>query len=144
MPSVFDYSFDNHGHPIKVKFNTGLYIDGKWVDGSNKTTIDVINPTTGKVITKVSEGTEKDVDTAVQAAQKAYDSSWGLNVSGVKRGEILIKLAELIERDIDEIAAVEALDNGKAFSIAKGFDASEAAACFRYYGGWADKIHGKT
>ena len=56
----------------------------------------------------------------------------------------MIKIAELIERDIDEIAAVEALDNGKAFSIAKGFDASEAAACFRYYGGWADKIHGKV
>ncbi|KAG9126254.1 aldehyde dehydrogenase (NAD(P)(+)) ald5 [Ceratobasidium sp. 392] len=144
MPSVFEYNFDNHGHPINVKFNTGLLIDGKWVDGSNKSTIDVINPTTGKLITKVSEGTEKDVDIAVKAAQKAYDSAWGLNVSGVERGKILIKIATLIERDIDEIAAVEALDNGKAFSIAKGFDASEAAACFRYYGGWADKVHGKV
>ncbi|KAG9083707.1 aldehyde dehydrogenase (NAD(P)(+)) ald5 [Ceratobasidium sp. UAMH 11750] len=144
MPSVFDYSFDNHGHPIKVKFNTGLFIDGKFVDGCNKTTIDVINPSTGKLITKVSEGTEKDVDLAVKAAQKAYDTAWGLNVSGVNRGKILIKIAELIERDIDEIAAIEALDNGKAFSIAKSFDASEAAACFRYYGGWADKVHGKV
>ncbi|QRW05869.1 aldehyde dehydrogenase family protein [Ceratobasidium sp. AG-Ba] len=117
MPSVFDYSFDNHGHPIKVSFNTGLYIDGKFVDGSNKSTIDVINPSTGKVITKVSEGTEKDVDLAVKAAQKAYDTAWGLNVSGVNRGKILIRIAELIERDIDEIAAVEALDNGKVAEI---------------------------
>ncbi|QRV76971.1 aldehyde dehydrogenase family protein [Ceratobasidium sp. AG-Ba] len=117
MPSVFDYSFDNHGHPIKVSFNTGLFIDGKFVDGSKGTTIDVINPSTGKLITKVSEGTEKDVDLAVKAAQKAYDTAWGLNVSGVKRGQILIKIAELIERDIDEIAAVEALDNGKVVEI---------------------------
>jgi len=144
MPSTFSYDFQNEGHPIKVDFNTGLFINGKFVDGVNKTTIDVINPTTGKLITKVSEGTEKDVDLAVKAAQHAYDNSWGLKVSGVERGKILIKMATLIERDIDEIAAVEALDNGKAFSIAKGFDASEAAACFRYYGGWADKIQGKV
>lgn len=144
MPEVFEYSFEADGHPMKVKFNTGLYINGKFVDGCNKTTIDVINPTTGKVITKVSEGTEKDVDIAVKAAQKAYDTTWGLHKSGVERGKILLKIANLIERDIDEIAAVEALDNGKAFSIAKGFDASEAAACFRYYGGWADKIQGKV
>ncbi|CEL62963.1 aldehyde dehydrogenase (NAD+) [Rhizoctonia solani AG-1 IB] len=144
MPSVFEYDFQAEGHEIKTKFSTGLFINGKFVDGSNNTTIDVINPTTGKVITKVSEGTEKDVDLAVQAAQKAYDSAWGLNVSGVERGKILIRIAELIERDIEEIAAVEALDNGKAFTIAKGFDASEAAACFRYYGGWADKHHGKV
>jgi len=144
MPSVFEYSFENDGHPMKAKFNTGLFIDGKFVDGSNKTTIDVVNPTTGKVITKVSEGTEKDVDLAVKAAQNAYDTKWGLHVSGVERGKILIKIATLIERDIDEIAAVEALDNGKAFSIAKAFDATEAASCFRYYGGWADKVHGKV
>jgi len=144
MPEQFAYSFEADGHPIKVNFNTGLLIDGKFVDGSNKTTIDVVNPTTGKVVTKISEGTEKDVDLAVKAAQRAYDTKWGLNVSGVERGKILIKIAELIERDIDEIAAVEALDNGKAFTIAKGFDATEAASCFRYYGGWADKIHGKV
>ncbi|KAF8761776.1 Aldehyde dehydrogenase [Rhizoctonia solani] len=137
MPSFFEYNFQAEGHSIKTKFSTGLFINGKFVNGSNNTTIDVINPTTGKLINKVSEGTEKDVDRAVQAAQKAYDTTWGLNVCGVQRGKILIRIAELIERDIDEIAAVEALDNGKAFTIAKGFDASEAAACFRYYGGWA-------
>ncbi|CAE6466334.1 unnamed protein product [Rhizoctonia solani] len=144
MPATFEYNFEANGHQIKTKFSTGLLINGKFVDGSNGTTIDVVNPTTGKVITKISEGSEKDVDLAVQAAQKAYDTVWGLNVSGIKRGQILIRLAELIERDLDEIAAIEALDNGKAFSIAKGFDASEAAACFRYYGGWADKHHGKV
>ncbi|KDN39669.1 hypothetical protein RSAG8_08697, partial [Rhizoctonia solani AG-8 WAC10335] len=164
MPATFEYNFEADGHQIKTKFSTGLLINGKFVDGSNGTTIETHTessytmPATfeynfeangHQIKTKFStglliNGNEKDVDLAVQAAQKAYDTVWGLNVSGVKRGQILIRLAELIERDLDEIAAIEALDNGKAFSIAKGFDASEAAACFRYYGGWADKHHGKV
>jgi len=71
-------------------------------------------------------------------------TSWGLNCNGTERSKLLFKLAEAIEANIDELAAIEAADNGKAFSIAKGFDVAEAAACLRYYGGWADKIHGKT
>ncbi|ELU36121.1 Aldedh domain-containing protein [Rhizoctonia solani AG-1 IA] len=89
MPSFFEYNFQAEGHSIKTKFSTGLFINGKFVNGSNNTTIEyvdpVINPTTGKLINKVSEGTEKDVDRAVQAAQKAYDTTWGLNVCGVQR-----------------------------------------------------------
>lgn len=71
-------------------------------------------------------------------------NSWGQKVPGHERGKMLIKLAEAMEANIDELAAIEASDNGKAFAIAKGFDVAEAAACLRYYGGWADKIHGKT
>lgn len=97
----------------------------------------IINPTNGTVITKVSEGTRQDVDKAVAAAQKAYDTVWGLKVSGssrhpgcrtplrkcltyvrnqtpgFERGKLLIKLAELIEENADELAAIESLDNGK-------------------------------
>lgn len=65
-------------------------------------------------------------------------------VPGFERGKLLIRLAELIERDADELAAVESLDNGKAFSIARAFDVTELAANLRYYGGWADKNHGKV
>jgi len=86
----------------------------------------------------------EDVDLAIKAAHKAFNTTWGLNCPGFERGKYLIKLAELMERDIDILASIEALDNGKTFSAAKGFDVAEAAACFRYYGGWADKIHGKT
>lgn len=99
----------------------------------------VINPTNGKVVTKISEGNAKDVDAAVDAAQKAFDSSWGTKVAPHQRGKLLMKLATLIEANVDELAALETLDNGKAFSIAKGFDIVEGAACLRYYGGWADK-----
>ena len=69
-------------------------------------------PATGQVITKVSEATEEDVDIAVEAAQKAFETTWGLNASGSVRSNLLWKLAELMERDLDELAALEALDNG--------------------------------
>ena len=64
------------------------------------------------MITKVSEATEEDVDIAVEAAQKAFETTWGLNASGSVRSNLLWKLAELMERNLDELAALEALDNG--------------------------------
>jgi acyl-CoA reductase-like NAD-dependent aldehyde dehydrogenase len=72
-------------------------------------------PANGQLITKISEGLEEDVNLAVAAAQKAFDTTWGLNASGPKRGELLWKLAQLMETHKDELAAIEALDNG-AFS----------------------------
>lgn len=88
------------------------------------------------------EATEKDVDIAVAAARKAFEGEWRL-VTPENRGKLLNKLAELMEKNVDILAAVEALDNGKAASIAKS-DVMMAAGCLRYYGGWADKIEGKT
>lgn len=143
MPT-FTHEFKTKPFSGKTSFETGLFIDGKFCDGSDGATIDVVNPTTGNVIAKVSEGTRKDVDLAVAAAQKAYNTVWGLKTPGQERGKLLIKLAELIEANADEIAAIETLDNGKTFRDARGFDVPEAAAVFRYYGGWADKIEGKT
>ena len=66
----------------------------------------------GQVITKISEATEEDVDIAVEAAQKAFETTWGLNASGSVRSDLLWKLAQLMERDFDELAALEAMDNG--------------------------------
>ena len=103
----------------------------------------VINPSTGKLITKISEGTAEDVDAAVKAAQHAFEHSYGLTMPGAKRGELLARLAQLVEDNIDAIASVEALDNGKTFFWAKS-DVQSVISCFRYYAGWADKIQGKT
>ncbi|KAF8584887.1 aldehyde dehydrogenase [Ramaria rubella] len=144
MPTTFTHSFDNHYFKGKTSFSTGLFINNEFVDGSDNTTIDIFNPTTGKKLTAISEGTAKDVDLAVAAAQKAYDTTWGLNMPGFERGKLLIRWAELIEEHIDEISAIESLDNGKIFPDAKGFDVTESAAVLRYYGGWADKNHGKV
>ena len=99
----------------------------------------------GKVICSVQEATEKDVDIAVDAARKAYDDYHGewRSMSPGKRGDLLYKLGELFYREMDTLAAVEALDNGKAFTMAKG-DVAMSADVLKYYGGWADKIHGKV
>ncbi|TFK19025.1 NAD-dependent aldehyde dehydrogenase [Coprinopsis marcescibilis] len=144
MPASFSYQWDTPAYKGKTEFNTGLFTNNEFVDGSNKTTIDVINPTNGKVITSVSEAVEADVEIAVAAAEKAYATTWGLNASGAQRADLLWKLAILMERDLDELAAIEALDNGKTFNWAKGTDVSFAIAVFKYFGGWADKITGQT
>ena len=105
-------------------------------------TFEVINPTNEKVICSVHEATEKDVDIAVAAARKAFEGPWK-HVTPEQRGRYLFKLAELMERDVDILAAVESLDNGKALTMAKG-DLALATACIRYYAGWCDKIEGKV
>ncbi|KAF2842302.1 aldehyde dehydrogenase, allergen Cla h 10 [Patellaria atrata CBS 101060] len=121
---------------------TGLFINNEFVEGVDKKTFEVINPTDESVITSVHEATEKDVDLAVSAARKAFEGSWRTETPE-NRGRLLVKLADLFERDIDTLAAIESLDNGKAITMAKG-DVGMAAGCLRYYGGWADKIEGKV
>ena len=95
-------------------------------------------------MTQISEGTSEDVNRAVEAAEHASDTVWGLNSNGSERGKLLIKLAELMEEHADELAALESLDNGKPYKFSRGFDIPEAAAIIRYFGGYADKLHGNT
>ena len=96
------------------------------------------------MLTSVAEGTAKDIDRAVAAAKSAFETSWGLNVPGARRGELLNKLADLMEQHTDELAALEALNNGKTFNIAKVADLSMSIGTIRYYAGWADKIRGQV
>lgn len=90
----------------------------------------------------MSEATEKDVDIAVAAARKAFNGSWHVETPQ-NRGRFLTNLADLVEKNLDALAAIESLDNGKSIGMAKG-DVGSVAACLRYYGGWADKIEGKV
>jgi aldehyde dehydrogenase (NAD+) len=144
MPSTFAHEFKTPTFQTKVAFSTGLFINGQFVDGSDNTTIDVINPTNGKVITSVSEGTSKDVDLAVEAAHKAFDTTWGLHAPGAQRSILMAKLAALMEKNADELAALEALDNGKTFKWARNADVAGSIDCIRYYAGWADKVTGQV
>ena len=96
------------------------------------------------MLTSIAEGTTKDVDRAVDAAKRAYETSWGLKVPGPRRGELLYKLADLMAMHLDELAALEALDNGKTYSWAKAVDVKFSMETIRYYAGWADKIHGQV
>ena len=96
------------------------------------------------MLTSIAEGTTKDVDRAVAAAKRVFETSWGLKVPGARRGELLNKLADLIEQRSDELATLEALDNGKTFSWAEGLDLTMSIGTIRYCAGWADKVHGQV
>lgn len=129
-------------HSGEYEQPTGLFINNEFVKGVDGKTFEVINPTDESVICSVHEATEKDVDIAVSAARKAFQGPWRKETPE-NRGRLLVKLADLFEKNVDLLAAVESLDNGKAISMAKG-DVGAAAGCLRYYGGWADKIEGKV
>ncbi|KAF9261278.1 aldehyde dehydrogenase [Marasmius fiardii PR-910] len=145
MAEIFKLDLNTPTYKGAVSVNTGLFIDGKFVDPVEKNQkIDLENLATGKVITSVSAGSDKDVDIAVEAALKAYKTSWGFKVPGSERGRLLNKLADLIEKNADEIAALESLNVGKPYTVSRNRDVISTVAVFRYYAGWADKIHGKT
>jgi aldehyde dehydrogenase (NAD+) len=120
---------------------TGLFINGEFVKGVEGKTFEVINPSTEEVICSVHEATEKDVDIAVKAARAAFEGEWR-TLSPDARGRLLHKLADLFEQNTNLLASVEALDNGKALSMATG-DVNACVGTLRYYAGWADKIEGK-
>src|ERR1700694_2360135 len=123
---------------------TKLLINGKWIDSVSGKTFPTINPSTGEVITQVAEADAADVDKAVAAARAAFDKGPWRKMSAAQRGNLMNKLADLIEKHADELAQLEALDNGKPYHVARAADLPLTIACYRYYAGWADKNHGKT
>ncbi|WAQ81790.1 hypothetical protein PtA15_2A102 [Puccinia triticina] len=137
-------SFPPHLKIETVTLETGLFINNQFVESASKGTFETLNPTNGKVIGSVSEAKSEDVNIAVKAASEAYDQVWGFETPGASRGTMLMQLADKIEANLGTFAAMEAMDNGKAFTIAKGFEIPAPAACLRYYGGWADKNTGQT
>lgn len=121
-----------------------LLINNEWVDSISTKTFATINPATGEEICQVAEADAADVDRAVRAARAAFEAGPWRKISASERGQLLHKLADLIERHADELARLEALDNGKPYSVAGAVDLPLVIACYRYYAGWADKIQGKT
>lgn len=119
---------------------TQLFIGGKFVPSVDGSTIDSINPHDGSVIAKVSEAKAADVDLAVAAAEKAFPA-WS-KTPAAERGRLLLKLADRIEECADELAYLEALDTGHPIRDARNIDVPRTAACFRYFGGMADKFRG--
>jgi len=130
----------------KIKLGpTQLLINNEWVNAESGKTFETIDPATGDVIAKVAEADAADVNKAVKAARAAFEpgSKWR-KMSATKRGELMNRLADLIERNADDLAKLESLDNGKPYAVAKAADLPLTIMCYRYYAGWADKIHGKT
>jgi aldehyde dehydrogenase (NAD+) len=129
--------------PPQVK-DQPLLIGGKWQDSVSGKTFPTINPATGEVICQVAEGDRADVDLAVKAARKTLEDGPWARMNASDRGRLLYKLADLIEQNRDELAALESLDNGKPLRDSLAADLPLTIKCYRYYAGWADKIHGKT
>lgn len=124
-------------------FQTKLYIDGKFVDSHSGKTFATLNPATGEELCQVAEADKADVDIAAKAARKAFETTWKY-VDGSARRDLMLKLADLLERNKEEMATLETLDNGKPLSESLNVDLALAIKCFRYYAGWADKLQGKT
>jgi aldehyde dehydrogenase (NAD+) len=129
--------------PPQVK-NQQMLIDGKWVDSVSGKSFATINPATGATICEVAEGDKADIDLAVKAARRAFESGPWARMNASDRGRLLYKLADAMEERKEELAALETLDNGKPVRDSLGADLPLSIKCYRYYGGWADKIHGKT
>jgi len=123
---------------------TGILIGDEWRPAVSGKTFQTINPATEEVICEVAEGDKEDVDLAVHAARAAFESGPWSKMDARDRGRLLHKLADLMEKHLDELAALETLDNGKPIGDARAADLPLAIDCLRYYAGWADKIHGDT
>jgi aldehyde dehydrogenase (NAD+) len=123
---------------------TGILIGDEFRPAVSGRTFATVNPATESVICDVAEGDAADVDLAVRAARKAFESGPWSRMDARDRGRLLTRLADLIEANFDELAALETLDNGKPIGDSRAADLPLVIDCLRYYGGWADKIQGST
>ncbi len=122
-----------------------LFINGEFVDAVSGKTFNTINPATGEIIAGIAEGGKEDVDLAVKAARAAFnDGSDWRKMSTTDRTRVLLKLADLIRANQQELSELETLDTGKPIFESSKFDIPQAAECFEYYAGWATKIAGET
>ncbi|XP_014780969.1 aldehyde dehydrogenase, mitochondrial [Octopus bimaculoides] len=122
-----------------------IFINNEFVNSVSGKTFQTLNPANGDVICEVAEGDKADIDRAVAAAKDAFrlGSPWR-RMDASDRGNLMYKLADLIERDKNYIASLETLDNGKTYTQSFLVDVAAVINTYRYYAGWADKNHGKT
>ena len=123
---------------------TECFIGGKWQPAKSGKTFETVNPATEQVIANVAEGDAADVDLAVAAAREALERGPWSKMDARDRGRLMYKLADLIEEELNDLAALETLDNGKPIRDSRAADLPLTIDCLRYYAGFADKIHGQT
>ncbi|PYH88238.1 aldehyde dehydrogenase, partial [Aspergillus ellipticus CBS 707.79] len=126
----------------QIQVPTTLFINNEFIPSSTSETLPIENPSTGTPLATVSSASASDVDRAVQAATHALPS-WKAT-PGATRGALLHKLADLIARDAEDFASIEALEAGILYTDSKNINVPQAVSTLRYYAGWADKIDGKT
>src|SRR6266496_1023505 len=121
-----------------------MLIGGKWVNAASGKTFPTYNPATGEVLAQIAEGDRQDIDAAVKAARKAFDSGPWPRMTTSERGRLIWKLADLLEEHTEEFATLETLDNGKPLAVARAADVPLTVDMFRYMAGWATKLEGTT
>jgi acyl-CoA reductase-like NAD-dependent aldehyde dehydrogenase len=121
-----------------------LLIGGKWVPAKSGKTFETVNPANEEVLGLVAEGDKADVDDAVRAARKAFEDSKWSTMNPHQRARMLYKIADLIEKNAEQLAEIETLDNGKTIFESKNIDIPITAEVFRYYAGFVTKIYGET
>jgi phenylacetaldehyde dehydrogenase len=141
--AVSPIQIDSHASDFISKPRKML-IDGKWVNAASGRTFPTYNPATGEVLAQIAEGDQQDIDAAVKAARKAFDSGPWPRMTASERGKLVWKLADLLEEHLEEFATLETLDNGKPLTVARAADIPLAAEMFRYMAGWATKLEGTT
>jgi aldehyde dehydrogenase (NAD+) len=123
---------------------TELWIDGKWSPSESGRTFETMNPATEELIARVAEAHEADIDRAVRAARKAFESGPWPRMRARERGKILQRIAALIRDHLEELAHLETLDTGKPIQNSRQIDIPVAAEAFDYFAGWVDKLVGET
>jgi aldehyde dehydrogenase (NAD+) len=122
-----------------------LLINNEWVDAASGKTFESRNPANGELLARVAEADAEDINRAVAAARAAFEKGpWYWTMTPSERGKTIWKLADLMQEHIDELAELETLDNGKPIKLARGDDLPTTIDHYRYYAGWATKIHGST
>ena len=121
-----------------------LFIDGQWTDAASGKTFETPNPATGETLANVAEGDAEDINRAVSAARKAFESGPWSRMTPSERGRLIWKIGDLILENAEELAQLESLDNGKPVGVALAADVPLAADLFHYMAGWATKIEGNT
>ncbi len=121
-----------------------LLIGGRWQDAVSGKTFESYDPATGEVLGHAAEGEAEDINRAVVAARRAFESGPWRDMTPSERGRIIWKIGDLILENLDELAELESLDNGKPMAVAKVADVPLAADLFHYMAGWATKVEGHS
>src|SRR5580692_8354016 len=129
-------------HPYLDGKPKRLYIEGKWLEAASGKTFDSINPSTGEILANVAEGDAEDINLAVAAARRAFNGPWS-KFKPAERQRLLLRLADLVERDIEELAALDTLDMGAPISRTRN-NRQRALGMLRFYAGMATALHGET
>ncbi len=133
LPAVVEFLARPHGH----------FIDGRYVAGEAGLSIDIHDPSSGTVVSRVADASEAEVQQAVRSARQAFKGAWA-EVSPYQKGVILNRLADLIEANAEELAQLETLCSGKSINLSRGLEIAQSIVFLRYFAGWSSKITGQT